>query len=145
MRNVSTICLAVVLLAGCGKPEPLRITDVWIRETPPGRTVTAAFMRIENLTDANLAVVRIESAVSDTVELHTMAYEGEMMVMKQVDHIPVPARGTVNLAPGGLHVMLFGVKRSLVEGDSVSLVAHLSDGIALPVTAHIKSFASMRN
>ena len=51
MRNVSTICLAVVLLAGCGKPEPLRITDVWIRETPPGRTVTAAFMRIENLED----------------------------------------------------------------------------------------------
>ena len=144
MWNVSTICLAVVLLAGCGKSEPLRITDAWIRETPPGRTVTAAFMRIENLTANNLAIVQMETAVSDTVELHTMAYVGEMMTMKQVDHIPVPAHGTAVLAPGGLHVMLFGVKRSLTAGDSVSIVARLSDGTSLPVMAHVKSFASMQ-
>lgn len=144
MWNASKVCLAVVLLAGCGKPEPLRITDAWIRETPPGCTVTAAFMKIENLTDTNLAIVQLETAVSDTVELHTMAYEGEMMTMKQVDHIPVPAHGTAVLAPGGLHVMLFGVKTSLTAGDSVSLVARLSDGTTIPVTAYVKSFASMQ-
>jgi copper(I)-binding protein len=135
--------LVILMMAGCGKQESVRITDAWIRETPPGRTVTAAFMTAENLTGQDLSIVRVESAVSDTIELHTMEYAGEMMMMKKVEQIAIPAHGVAALQPGAEHVMLFGLKRAMTAGDSAALIIHLSDGSTIPVNARVKPFTPM--
>jgi hypothetical protein len=61
------------------------------------------------------------TTVSSAVELHTMSMEGDVMRMRQVPAIEVPAGGTVELKPGGLHVMFMGLKQPLKAGDTFPL------------------------
>ncbi|MBM3264441.1 MAG: copper chaperone PCu(A)C [candidate division Zixibacteria bacterium] len=134
----------LAFFAGCSRPESVRITDAWVREPLPGRTVTAAFMTLENPTGEEIGLMGIETALSDMVELHVMEYTGEMMTMKRVDRIMIPAHEKTELKPGGPHVMLFELKRSPVAGDSVLLTAQLSNQTRVTVTARIRAYTAMR-
>jgi copper(I)-binding protein len=61
-----------------------------------------------------------------------------MMTMMPTKAIAVPAKGSVELRPGGLHVMLFGLKKPLQPGDQVNVVLKLSDGASVPVVATVR-------
>jgi periplasmic copper chaperone A len=63
----------------------------------------------------------VESPVAGRVEMHTMTMEGDVMRMRHVPRVELPAGKPVKLAPGGLHLMLFGVKEPLVPGARVPL------------------------
>lgn len=95
------------------------VIDPWIRATVPHQTASGAFMQLRSTDKARL--VDVSSPVAASVELHKMEMNGQMMKMREVDGIDLPAGETVNLASGGYHVMLFGLKRQLKEGDSVPL------------------------
>jgi copper(I)-binding protein len=95
-------------------------------------------MSLENQTGENQALVGAESAVSEVVELHTHVEEGGMMRMRRVDKIEVPAGETVTLKPGGLHVMLIGLKQPLEPGDAVDLTLIFEDGSRMPVQAPVR-------
>lgn len=72
----------------------------------------AAYLTIKN-TGAADRLIRAESAVAKSVELHTVEQSGNTMQMKQVEGIDVPANGSVELKPGGFHVMLIGLNQEL--------------------------------
>jgi len=65
------------------------------------------------------------------------------MKMRRVERIEIPAKGAVSLEPGGLHVMLIGLKRNLVPGDSVDLRLDLDDGTALEMQALVRAVQAM--
>ena len=83
-------------------------------------------------------VVAGESTMAKTVELHEMAMDGSMMRMRQVKEIAVPPKSRVELKPGGLHVMLFGLKQPLKAGDLVPLTLTLADGNTLSFEATVR-------
>lgn len=97
------------------------VIQPWTRATAPGATGGGAFMKIENRGPAD----RLVSASSDraaSVELHTMRMDGNIMRMDKLEHgIELPAGSTTELKPGGLHVMLFGLKTPLKEGERFPL------------------------
>ncbi len=64
-------------------------------------------------------LISASTPVADEVQLHTMSMEGNTMQMRQVKAIDVPAAGTVELKPGGLHLMLIGIKTPLKAGDFI--------------------------
>lgn len=124
------LLLAVLLLsvgalgsawANVGK-EDLSLKMSWIRATPPGAKTTAAYAKIINASDENDTLIAASSDVAKVVELHTVEMKDGMMRMHPVEGgIPVPAKGAVELKPGGYHIMFMGLKRSIAAGEEVSI------------------------
>ena len=104
------------------------VRDPYARAVPPGQPNSAVFMSLENGSTADRALVAAESPVAKTVELHTNVNEGGVMKMRRIDKIEVPAGQTVALKPGGLHVMLIGLKEALEPGAMVHLTLTFDNG-----------------
>ncbi len=75
-------------------------------------------MKIENKGTTD-QLVSASSPLAGEVQLHEMAMEGNVMKMRQVKDITVPAGGSVELKPGGLHLMFMNIKAPLAAGESV--------------------------
>jgi len=112
--------------------------DAWAREPAPSRDVTALFVVLENRGATPRAVVAGESDAANKVELHEMKMEGSMMRMSPVKQIEVPAGGRTELKPGGLHIMIFGLRKRPAVGDVVTVTLTLDDGTKVPVTATVR-------
>jgi copper(I)-binding protein len=113
--------------------------DVWVREAPAGRPTTAVFLVLTNSGTAARHVVSGATAAADTLELHEMKRDGNMMQMSPVSRITIPAGGDVTLRPGGLHLMLFGLRKPLVAGDTIRVSLTLDDGTTLEVPAEVRA------
>jgi copper(I)-binding protein len=81
----------------------------------------AAFMQLRNTGAQADRLVSASTPMARVVELHTMLRDGDVMRMRPVQDIPVPAGGAVALAPGGFHIMLIGLTGPLAQGSRVPL------------------------
>jgi copper(I)-binding protein len=104
--------------AQTAKVGSVQIENAYTRATVPGQQVAGGFMKIENKGSAD-QLVSASSPVASEVQLHEMAMEGNVMRMRQVKEIPVPAGGAVELKPGGLHLMFINIKAPLTAGETV--------------------------
>ena len=100
------------------KVGSVQIENAYTRATVPGQQVAGGFMKIENKGAAD-QLVSASSPVAGEVQLHEMAMEGNVMKMRQVKDIAVPAGGAVELKPGGLHLMFMNIKAPLTAGETV--------------------------
>ncbi len=98
----------------------VKVDGAWARPTVPGQAAGGGFLRITGGATAD-RLVSASAGVSRTVELHTMVMEGDVMRMREIGAIDVPAGKTVELRPGGLHVMFIGLHEPLKVGDSFPL------------------------
>ena len=98
----------------------IKIGHPYARATAPGQPAGGGFLKLENGGGAD-RLVSARAAVSNAVELHTMSMDGDVMRMRQVDGIDLPAGKTVELKPGGLHIMFTGLKAPLKAGDKFPL------------------------
>jgi len=142
--------LVAVLSAGvcAGTPQEdsgaagLRVENVWIREPPPGVDVAAAYLTLHNAGSRALVLTAITTPVATAAMLHETTTTSGIERMRPVARLTIAAGQTVALKPGGLHVMLAGLHRSLRVGESVSLVLHLQSGAQLPVMARVRPLGS---
>ncbi|HEX7648154.1 MAG TPA: copper chaperone PCu(A)C [Noviherbaspirillum sp.] len=95
------------------------VKDPWVRATVPIQKSTGAFMQLVSAGDAQLIEVR--SPVADSVEIHQMAMNNNVMKMRPIPYLALPAGKTVELKPGGYHVMLNGLHQQVKEGDLIPL------------------------
>lgn len=96
----------------------LRLENGWTRAAGQGAQ-GGGFLTIRNTGTAADTLVAASSPAAARVELHTSLREGDIMRMRPVENIPVPAGGSVSLAPGGLHMMLIGLTRPLAVGQVI--------------------------
>lgn len=96
----------------------LEISGGFLRASPKVANAGAGFLTIKN-NGADDTLIAAEADISKSVELHTHILEGDIMRMRQVESIAVPAGATVALKPGGDHVMFINLTKSLAEGDKV--------------------------
>lgn len=99
----------------------IKIDHPWSRATVAGIPNGVSYFVLENQGDTDDRLLAVSSPVADKVELHTHIRDGEVMRMRHVDDIAVPAGESVALEPGGLHVMLMGLKQPLEEGKNFPL------------------------
>lgn len=151
MRSISVLlsALLILFLAAAGQAEKkadaahIVIKDAWVMEVPPSSEMSAAYMRIENSAAKASALVAVETDASRVVELHRMSHEGGMMKMEKVSQIQVPAKSSVALEPGGLHLMLIGLQRKLKQGDEITFTLRFQDGAEEKVVAPVRKRTGM--
>ena len=97
----------------------VQVKDAWVRATVPAQDSTGAYMQLMSSRDARLVEAR--TPVAGIVELHEMKMEGDVMRMRPVAAIDMPAGKGASLAPGGYHVMLMKLKHPMKAGDKVPL------------------------
>ena len=109
---------ALLLTAGLAQAQVV-VANAWVRATVPQQKSTGAFLQIKSPTDVKLISVSTPSA--GVAEVHEMAMDGDVMRMRPVASLAVPAGKLVELKPGGYHVMLMDLKGPLKTGDAVVL------------------------
>ncbi|MDE2490441.1 MAG: copper chaperone PCu(A)C, partial [Elusimicrobia bacterium] len=122
-------------VASLQAPAALSARGAWIRLLPPVSRTTAAYLTVANASDRPRVLESISTPAARSVELHRMTTADGMMEMREVAEVPVPANGSVSLAPGGYHAMLIGLKRPLTRGELVPLLLRFDDGTSLRVSA----------
>ena len=110
----------------------LTIGHPYARPTVPGQSVGGGFMSIANKGPDD-RLLSVTSTVAKSVELHTMSMDGDVMRMRQVDGIAVPAGQTVDLKPGALHLMFMGLKAPLKAGDKLPATLKFAKAGEVPV------------
>jgi hypothetical protein len=130
--------IAAPALAGTAA-ESVSANEPFVRMAPAGMANTGAFMVLKNADSKDHKVVKAESPVAKVVELHTHTKVGEMMEMRPVKDIEIKTKGETVLKPGGLHVMLIGLKQNLKEGDNVAITLTFEDGSSKKVEAPVRN------
>lgn len=119
------------------KVGSLKIDNPYTRMTVAGQKVGGAFMKVENKGAAD-KLIGASSTVAKEVQLHTMSMDGNVMKMRELKVIDVPANGEVKLAPGGLHLMLIDIKAPLKKGDTVPVKLKFEKAGEVEVKFHVK-------
>ena len=121
MKTVFSI-LALSMLAVTASAADIQIKDAWARATPPKGMASAAYMKIENHSNAFDALVSVETKAAKRAEIHhTTMDDSGMMDMSEVDRVALDPKSYVVLEPGGFHVMLMGLTGPLQEGQDIAL------------------------
>jgi periplasmic copper chaperone A len=115
---VKTSLLLGALLAGPASAQTT-IADAWVRGTVAQQLGTGAFMKITSAQGGKL--VAVQSPVAKTAEVHEMVMQGDVMAMRAIESLELPAGKAVELKPGGHHLMLLGLKQQLKPGEAVPL------------------------
>ncbi len=138
--------LGLLLASGAGctgsqdqkTEETVLVFDApWIRIPAEGRDMTAAYLSIENKGGEADSLLSVTSPLASRFEMHETLREGDIMRMRPVTSLPVPAQGRMVMAPGGIHIMVFGVKQPLVEGQVFPLILHFEKAGEMNVDAKI--------
>jgi copper(I)-binding protein len=117
---VALVFAAAACQAHSFKFGAIDIGHPWARPTAAGQPTGGGYLKLANGGPAD-KLLSASSDVAAAVELHSMSLDGNVMRMRQVDAIDLPAGQTVELKPGGLHLMLVGLKAPLKEGASFPL------------------------
>ncbi|MBC7768176.1 MAG: copper chaperone PCu(A)C [Phycisphaerales bacterium] len=127
------LAVSAAALAACGETEPaqtvvaeqaqaavLEVRDAWAAPTPGGVEVAAGYMTIVNAAAIDDRLVAIATPRAQRAEAHEMSMDGDVMRMRAVEGgLAVGAGETATLAPGGMHVMFYGVTQPFMEGESI--------------------------
>ena len=112
-------CLSTVFSSTLWAQTVVKIEDPWVRGTVAQQKATGAFMKLTAESDAKLVGAQFDGA--GVTEVHEMTMEGNVMKMRAIPGLRLPAGKTVELKPGSYHVMLMDLKQQLKKGDLVPL------------------------
>lgn len=153
MIKISSAIAAALLvstsLTGCvtgGSHDAVEFVDGWVRVSEYSDHeggMTGAFAEIHNSTDHDVAIVGGSAEIAMMVEAHEVAMvKGKMMMQKKEGGIVIPAGEVVTLEPGGLHIMLMGLKKPIAVGDQITLTLDLEGAEDMTFTWPAKESAA---
>lgn len=120
LAAIGLFCAMIGVQAGESKLGAITIDSPHARATVAGQSAGGGFMKLVNK-GGDDRLLAASADVSSAVELHSMNMDGNVMRMRQVDAIDLPAGKTIELKPGGLHMMFMGLKAPLKAGESFPL------------------------
>ena len=124
--NLKALTLLAALSCSASYAQTVEVKDAWARSSVPGQKATGAFMKITAKDGAKL--VGASSSAAGIVEVHEMKMEGDVMKMRAVaGGLDLPAGKTVELKPGGYHIMLMDLKAALSKDSSLALTLLIKD------------------
>ncbi len=117
--------LSLLLMAALPALAQVTVGEPWVRATVAAQKATGAFMTLTSVQPVKL--VGVSSPAAGAVEVHEMKMVDDMMKMRQMQSLDLPAGQPVKLAPGGYHLMLLELKQPLKDGDKVPLTLEFED------------------
>lgn len=109
--------LTLLSMAALAQTAPVKVEEAWVRATVQGQKGTGAFMSLT--AKEGMALVGVSSPIAGVAEVHEMKMEGDIMKMRAVTTLDLPAGKKVDLKPGGYHVMLMDLKAPLAKDSTV--------------------------
>lgn len=144
IKSIIAASVATVTLAAHAE---IVVKDAWVRATVPQQKATGAFMQIQST--KNVRLIEVQSAAAGLVEVHEMKMDNNVMKMRAIPQLDVPAGKNVELKPGGYHVMLMDLKAQAKAGDAVTLKLIFEDENkkqeTVDVKATVKSLTTMEH
>jgi len=141
MNVVSRFALAALLAAAAAAHAQVAVDKPWVRTTVAQQTTTGAFMTITSTGGGKL--VAASSPIATSVEVHEMKMDGDMMRMRPVDALPLPAGRPVALKAGAFHMMLMGLKAPVKAGDVVPIRLVVEDAKGKRETVDVQAVARL--
>ena len=117
------------------------LAGVWVRALPPTQTNTAAYLTVTNRGDTGIRIVGASADMAGKVEIHTTREIDGYMRMEQLQGLSVAAGQSLQLAPGGTHLMLLGLARMPLSGETVHLCLQLATGDEVCTDAEVRKTA----
>ena len=127
----------LALLLAFGAQAQTTVKDAWVRGTVAGQKATGLFAQITSASGGKL--VSASSPLAGVVEVHEMAMDGNVMKMRAIAALELPAGKPVELKPGGYHVMLMDLKQELKAGDAVPVTLVIEGAGGQRETLEIKA------
>lgn len=117
----------------------LMVHGAWAAPTLPGQTTGVAYVNLHNMQSVQVILKKLESPDAERAEFHTHTVDAQgVMRMEKQEALSIPAGAMADMQPGGQHIMLFGLRAPLKQGDTLHLV--FSDGAAeLPVDVPVRN------
>ena len=141
MKSVNRILVFVLaigfLLSSCAAPatEAVEVRDAWARPAAQGGNSAAYFVIRSSAADELLSVA---SNVAEAVEMHESKMSRDVMQMHQLASVPLGAGDDITFEPGGLHIMLIGLKQDLKAGDEIELSLRFKNHEDLKITVPVQ-------
>ena len=136
---ISACLLALPAAAHDYKIASLQIGHPWTRPTLPGQTTGGGYLSINNLGGTPDRLLGASTPAAAAVEVHEMSMEGDVMRMRELKALDLPPGKAVTLAPGGLHLMLTGLKAPLKEGARVPVKLRFERAGEIEVVFYVES------
>ena len=137
--------LSILLIVSCTHKvqnahhhNAIEVNNPWVRALPPNMKMTAAYMMIHNHSGMEDQLELVETPIAGVVETHMVVKKDEVMSMKPVPHIPVPAMGVKELKPGGYHLMLIQLNKVPQKGEKVPMLLHFKHAGTMEITATVQ-------
>lgn len=118
----------------------INVKDAWVRPGGKGMN-TALYFVVENKSDKADTLLSVESAIAKHIQMHETYMKGSAMGMREVKEIPINSRTTFELKPGGYHVMVIDLKKTLKKGSSVGFILHFKNAGAVKINAQVRMTA----
>lgn len=119
----------------------LKIDHPWSRELPPNAAAGGAYFVVHNHGKTADRLVGVQTPQAAKAEIHTMVQLGDVMKMQQLDSVGIPAGGQAVFAPGGNHIMLFGLQKPLVAGERFPLTLQFEHAGKVEVDVQVEATA----
>lgn len=129
-RTIIAAALLVWSTTASAGPDDLHFDNARVRALIPGQDKTVGYFEVRNDGDQDIELVEVTAASARAAEFHTVIRDGDIMRMRRLEAVIVPAGGALSFAPGGNHLMLFGVT-SLSEQNPVTFITQTGDEIRL--------------
>lgn len=113
------------------------IQNPWVRATNPGQNISAGYMTMTSTQDVTL--IRVKSDVTESVEMHSMKMENNVMKMRMLDSLALSLGKPYKLEPGGYHLMLFDLKKSLSDSQTVDFEMTFKNNKGAEFTQKVKA------
>jgi periplasmic copper chaperone A len=131
------VFITVLLLGACSPVNGIQIRDAWMRPAAQGANGAVYFV-IQNSTSKVDEIIQVSSEIAEAVEMHESKMNGDVMQMNQRQSVPLGVNEKVTFEPGGLHIMLVGLREDLKNGDKIAITLHFKNHediqISVPVT-----------
>ncbi len=123
----------------------IMVHNPWVRAVPPVSETSAAYMMLMNHGDKDDQLISVKSSIAKVVEIHNVKDENGVMKMFPVKLVEIPAGENLELKPGGLHLMLMKLNKTLKINDEIEFILHFKNSGKLKVIAPVKEGKPMKH
>ena len=147
MRTLLTLAATTLLIVAASfafaQGASIQVEQPWARATPAGASTGAVYLTITNKSHDADRLLGASSDVAEKLQIHEMKVVNGTMEMREVSGgLPVPPSGSVELKPGGYHVMLMGLKKPLKVGETIPLTLDFEKAGKVSITVPIRAMGA---
>lgn len=127
MKKIFTICAMTSVIFA----NQIIINDPYVRQTPPNSKTTAFFLELKNTSNKDIKLIKAQSSLSNTTEIHDHIMENGAKKMVQIPEIIIKANSSEALKPGGKHIMVLNLDQNITPQTKADLILYFDDNTSV--------------